>query len=124
MRRVLAISIVILASGCGGGEPTMAGSRWAEALRDPDPKVRKKAAFTLGNIGPSDPAVLPALLGAMKDSDPQVRSEVILALVKYGPQAQQAVPQLTEMRDRDPDAKCRNYASKALEKLKENGQNP
>src|SRR6516162_3731822 len=119
MGRILLVILLLPLCGCGRTQPTMAGGKWAEALRDPDPKVRKKAAFTLGNIGPSDLAVLPALLGAMKDSDPQVRSEVILALVKYGPQAQQAVPQLTEMRDRDPDAKCRNYASKALEKLKE-----
>jgi HEAT repeat protein len=102
----------------------MAGSKWAEALRDPDPKVRKKAAFTLGNIGPSDPAVLPALLEALRDKDAQVRCEAILALVKYGTQAQEAVPPLTELRDRDPDGRVRSYAAKALERLKENARSP
>jgi HEAT repeat protein len=117
MRRILVVTLLILLSGCAGPKPTMAGSKWAEALRDPDARVRKKAAFTLGNIGPSDSAVLPALVGGLKDTDGGVRCEAILALVKYGPGAREAIPALTEVRDNDRDAKVRDYAAQALEKL-------
>ena len=95
----------------------MAGDRWAEALQDPDARARRKAAFTLGNIGPSDPAVLPALIGALKDTDAGVRCEAILALVKYGPEAREAVPILTELQHHDRDAQVRSYAGKALQKI-------
>jgi len=95
----------------------MAGSKWAEALRDRDARVRKKAAFTLGNIGPSDPAVLPALMGALTDADAGVRCEAILALLKYGPGAREAIPALTEIQEKDRDARVRAYAAQALEKL-------
>jgi HEAT repeat protein len=95
----------------------MAGGKWAEALRAPDVALRKKAAFTLGNIGPTDPAVLPALMGALKDADAGVRREVILALVKCGPAAREAVPALEQMRQNDRDAQVRDYAGRALEKL-------
>jgi HEAT repeat protein len=95
----------------------MAGSKWAEVLRDPDAKQRKKAVFTLGNIGPTDPAVLPALIGVLKDADAEVRCEAILALLKYGPGARDAIPALTEAQRQDRNAKVRTYAAKALEKL-------
>ena len=117
MRRILLVILLLPLCGCGRAQPTMAGGKWAEALRDPDAKVRKKAAFTLGNIGPSDPAVLPALTGALKDADAGVRCEAVLALLKYGPDAKEAIPELTEVREKDRDAKVRAYAAKALEKL-------
>jgi HEAT repeat protein len=119
MRRILLVILLISLCGCGRPQPTMAGRRWADALRDPDAKVRRKAAFTLGNIGPSDPAVLPALIRAFKDSDAGVRCEAILALLKYGPGAQQAIPALAEVREKDREAKVRDYAAKALNKLQE-----
>jgi HEAT repeat protein len=99
----------------------MAGSKWAGVLRDPDPKARKKAVFTLGNIGPSDPVVLPSLLEALKDTNADVRCEAILALAKYGPGAKEAIPALTEVQQKDRDAAVRAYAAEALEKLKAGG---
>jgi HEAT repeat protein len=119
MRRILFVMLLISLSGCGGASPPMAGGKWAEALRDPDARQRRKAAFTLGNIGPSDPAVLPALLRALKDRDAVVRREAILALLKYGPGAKEAIPELTAVREKDRDAKVRAYAAQALDKLKE-----
>jgi len=95
----------------------MAGAKWAESLQHHDAKVRQKAAFTLGNIGSSDPAVLPALIQALKDVDAGVRYEAILALLKYGPSAREAVPVLTEIRDKDRDAKVRAGAAAALKKI-------
>ncbi|HKI38680.1 MAG TPA: HEAT repeat domain-containing protein [Gemmataceae bacterium] len=121
MRRDVLIGVGVLLAlfvvGCGRAQPTMAGGKWAAVLRDPDITLRKKAAFTLGNIGPTDPAVLPALIGALRDPDAGVRREVILALVKCGPAAREAVPTLDELRQQDRDPQVRAYAGRALEKL-------
>ena len=97
-----------------GGRPV---SHWVEALKSPDAKQRKTAVTKLGNVGPADEAVLPALLGALNDADAAVRREAILALMKYGPGAREAVPRLTDLRQSDRDAQVRTLAAKALEKL-------
>jgi HEAT repeat protein len=118
MRRFLFVMVLISLSGCGRAQPRMAGSKWAEALRDPDVKVRKKAAFTLGNIGPSDPAVLPALLGALQDADAGVRCETILALVKFGKEGREALPALDRARQCDASTRVRTYAARAAQRLR------
>src|SRR5439155_16911918 len=95
MRHCLFISLVVssaaLLGGCGKEQPMLAGgkpvSHWVQALQNPDPKVRKQAAFKLGNVGPADPTALPALIEALKDRDAGVRREAILALLKCGPAA-------------------------------------
>ena len=117
MRQLVYLVLLLAVAGCGKPEPPMAGSKWAEALRDPDAKQRKQAAFTLGNIGPSDPAVRPALVGALKDRDAGVRREAILALLKCGPGSQEAVAALEEVRQRDRDPQVRTCAARALAKL-------
>jgi HEAT repeat protein len=118
MRRFLTIILLISLSGCGEARPKMAGVKWAGALRDPDARVRKKAALTLGNIGASDSAALPALIGALKDADPGVRCEAILGLLKFGPAASQAIPTLAEIQKQDGDERVRTYASKALDRVR------
>lgn len=122
MRILTAALVLAFLGGCGKPQPTLSGgkpvSHWVELLRtSPDAKVRKEAAFKLGNVGPTDPAVLPALRGAIKDGDAVVRCEVVLALVKFGPAAQEVVPALIELRDRDRDPKVRSYAAKAVDKM-------
>jgi HEAT repeat protein len=116
------VALALTAAGCGEGRPTLAGGKpvghWTEAMRDPSPKVRKEAAAKLGNVGPADPAALPALSAALKDPDAGVRREVILALVKCGPAARKAVPALERLRQDDRDAQVRVYAGKALERLR------
>jgi HEAT repeat protein len=113
--------LLVLLSGCGQAPPTVAGGKpvsyWVEALHDHDVKLRKRAAFALGNVGPSDAAALPALVGALKDADAGVRCEAILALLKCGDEAKEAVPALTEVQAQDRDVKVRAYAAKALERL-------
>jgi HEAT repeat protein len=120
--RILPIIIVaVLLSGCGRAEPTLVGGKpvdyWVQAMHDPEAKLRKKAAFKLGNVGPADPAALPALLDGLKDEDASVRSEVILALMKFGADAREAIPALTTMQQKDRDKQVRSYAGKALAKL-------
>jgi HEAT repeat protein len=99
-----------------GGKPV---SYWVQALQGPDPSLRKKAVFKLGNVGPTDAVVCPALLGALKDADAAVRCETILALLKCGPSARNAIPTLTEMQQQDSDARVRSYAGRALETLQQ-----
>jgi HEAT repeat protein len=120
MVAVTALAVPLL-SGCSKAQPTRAGGKpvsyWIEALKSPDAKLRKTAAFKLGNVGPTDPAVCPALVEALKDADARVRCEAILALVKFGADANEAIPALNEASHHDSDAKVRSYAAKAVEKL-------
>ena len=124
MRRflfTLAIPLVVLLGGCSKAQPPLAGGKpvahWVEALQSPDAKARKRAAFKLGNVGPADPAALPALIGALKDRDAGVRQEAILALLKCGPAAREAIPALSDLQKSAPDAQTRTYAAKALANL-------
>lgn len=121
MRIFALVVLALLASGCHKAEPALAGGKpidqWILALNDANPQVRKTAVTKLGNVGPVDPAAFPALHAALNDREAVVRCEVILALLKFGPQAKDALPALAEIRRRDPDAKVRDYASKALAKL-------
>jgi HEAT repeat protein len=117
----MVIILVVSLGGCTQTPPTLSGgkpvSHWVAALHSPDARVRKEAAFKLGNVGPADESVLPALMDALKDPDAAVRHEVIVALVKYGDGAQAAVPALGELKRHDPDPRVRADAARALEKL-------
>ena len=122
MRALAGALLLALLGGCTEPPPTLTGGRpaghWVEQLRaSPDAKVRKEAAFKLGNVGPADPSALPALTAALKDRDAAVRGEAILALVKFGAAARPVVPALADLRDHDRDPKVRGYAAKAIEKL-------
>jgi HEAT repeat protein len=121
MRVLPLVVLVLFATGCGKSGPNLAGgkpvSHWLEALNDPDPKTRRTAAFKLGNAGPTDREIFPALMGALRDPDASVRCEIILAVLKFGPHPSQLGPELSDMRENDPDAKVRAYAAKALAHL-------
>ena len=125
MRIVVLGLLIMLLSGCGKPKTILAGgkpvSHWLEAVRDPDPRVRKTAIFKLGNVGPSDADVLPAVTTALKDPDAAVRREAILALVKFGPAAKEAAPILIDMRQHDRDALVRSHAANALKNLERAG---
>jgi HEAT repeat protein len=120
MRALLWAALAFLACGCAKSPPLAGGkpvSHWVEALHGRDAKARKKAVAKLGNVGPADPAVLPALRAALRDGDPGVRREAVLALLKYGPGARAAAGALAELRQRDRDPQIRAYAVKALARL-------
>jgi HEAT repeat protein len=124
MRQLLILVLLTSLCGCRKAPPTLAHgqpvSHWIAALQDPDPMVRKKAVMVLGNVGPADPAAMPALIGAVKDPDLAVRDEAILALLKIGPAARQAIPALTEAQQ-DEDATVRSHAAKALARIQGGG---
>jgi HEAT repeat protein len=123
MRQYLCASVLglmVAVSGCGREQPPSVGGKpvryWVQALQEPDAKSRKKAAFKLGNAGATDPAVVPALTGALRARDVGVRVEAALSLLKIGPAARGAIPALVEAQ-KDRDAKVRAYAATALEKI-------
>jgi HEAT repeat protein len=121
MRTLTGAALALLVCGCANSPPTLAGGKpvthWVEALRGPDAKARRKAADKLGNVGPADPAVLPALMAALRDADPGVRRAAVLALLKCGPAAREAAGALAELRQRDRDAQVRACAARALARV-------
>ncbi|HEX5271523.1 MAG TPA: HEAT repeat domain-containing protein, partial [Gemmataceae bacterium] len=106
MRRLLAVALIMVTVGCHKTGPTLAHGKpvgdWVAALCDPDARARKKAAGVLGNVGAIDPAVVPALAGAVRDREPAVRAEAVLALAKIGPAARDAEAALAEAQ-KDPN---------------------
>ena len=123
MRTVVAPMLCVsLLAGCRAkdtapvlshGQPV---SHWIEKLQSSDAQTRKHAVAALGHVGAMDPAVIPALIGALKDKDARVRDEAVLALLRIGPPAIDATSALIEA-ERDPDAKVREHARKALERI-------
>ena len=116
------LGVAAMACGCSKGTPTQAGGKpvsfWIQEMKNPDAKARRHAVAKLGNVGATDPAVPPGLQSALSDADSGVRAEAILALMKCGPTAKDAIPALTEMQTKDRDAQVREYAGKALAKLR------
>jgi HEAT repeat protein len=118
--RFLLCAALLVVVGCGKPAAPTAGGKpvqhWLGALKDPDARVRKKAATKLGNVGIADPAAVPALVAALKDPDARVRGEAVLALARIGRAAKEAAPALAEARS-DPDPTVRSYADRALAKV-------
>jgi HEAT repeat protein len=76
-----------------GGEAVPA---LVEALSDEGVDVRRKAARTLGEIGPESVEAVPALIHVLADEDEDVRLWAAYALGRIGPEAFEAVPSLIE----------------------------
>src|SRR5947207_10345191 len=72
-----------------------------KALGDPNPIVRRNAAFALGKIGAKPELAVPALAGLLRDRNEEVRMYAAIALKKFGPRAALAVPALiARLKDR------------------------
>jgi HEAT repeat protein len=122
MRAVLAVSgVALVLAGCGKAAPVVvhgkAVSYWVEALHSTNAKERKRAAEALGSVGPADPAAIPALVEAVRDPEVTVREAAVLCLLRLGPAAREAVPALEAVARDDSEARVRDYAAKALEKI-------
>jgi HEAT repeat protein len=123
MRSILIIvAVTALLTGCSRPTPTLAGGKpvefWVKQLQSGDAKARRQAAAKLGNVGPADPAVLPALRSALNDADALVRAEAIRSLARCGPAAKDSVAELEQLQAHDADATVRDCAAKALAHLR------
>lgn len=88
----------------------------AEALADPAPQLRHRAAVTLELIGPDAVAATAALIRALADNEPIVREWAAHALTAIGAPAASALSALTEaLLDEDPNV--RQAASDAIDAI-------
>jgi len=72
----------------------------AEALQDPSPAVRRRAAKALRWMGPSARSAVPLLIERLKDPDAGARAEAVLALGDI--HREKAVPLLRPLLTEDP----------------------
>jgi hypothetical protein len=86
-----------------------------QALEDEAAAMRKAAAEALGEVGPEEEGVVPALAQALGDEDEDVRWAAAEALEAIGPQAAEAVPALMQaLEDEDNSVTVRRAAAQAL----------
>jgi HEAT repeat protein len=127
MKTQLAAAVICTAllavAGCASHDeaPILAGGRevesWLTALHDPDPKVRRQAVLTLGNVG-AHPGVEEGLAEALCDTDAQVRRDAVFAVVKLQAPSADIIDQLETMRRRDSEPAIRDVVARALAKIK------
>jgi HEAT repeat protein len=115
---IIALSTV---SGCKRDDrgPMLAGGRevksWMADLHDRKPTVRRQAVLKLGNVGDSDPTAAEGLAEALRDSDTIVRRDAVSAIAKLRNPGDDIMAWLRIMKDRDTDARVRDYAQRALD---------
>jgi len=96
------------ASPAASASTTQAGN--SGDLKNPDPKIRAKAAREIGEAG--DPSAVPALIAALSDSSTKVRQQVVVALASIRVAASlQGLIQATS----DNDSEVRWLAVKGIE---------
>lgn len=88
----------------------------ANALSDPNYKVRESAAGALLTIGPEAKNVVPELVKALNDPYSQVRAYAAGTLMTLGSKAEGAVPELAKALS-DHNDKVREYAASALKNI-------
>jgi HEAT repeat protein len=81
-----------------------------EDLRNPQPKIRAKAAREIGEAG--DPSAVPALIAALNDSSVRVRKQVVVALASI--RVKQSLPGLIQATS-DSESEVRWLAVKGIE---------
>src|SRR5262249_33009621 len=83
-----------------GAEARPAVPALVQVLSDQSPVVRRWAIFALGEVGPTAPAAIPALIESFAVDDVRTRSVASAALAKMGPRA---LPRLIDaLRHADP----------------------
>jgi HEAT repeat protein len=82
------------------------------AARDPDPRIRQLAIYSIGRKGP--PEGLPALVAALKDQDLYTRFRAAHALQAYGQRTEAVEALLEAIKDTDPIVQDRAALSLAI----------
>src|SRR5262245_5541727 len=80
--RRLVVSLVIFVAGLTSAWPQAA---LEQQLRDPDPRVRERAARDIGNVG--NTLYVPSLGALVQDPDEKVRLTAVRAVVRLGTDA-------------------------------------
>ena len=111
MRRVLAMSLLLLAVGC-----SRSTDYWLDQLKEKDVVKRRQAIRELGSRTSDAARVVPALTERLRDEDAYVRHDSATALAKFGAEAQTAGPALA-LALKDKDANVRRAAEAALKKI-------
>jgi HEAT repeat protein len=97
-----------------------AGKALEGALADPDPRVRRSAAYALGTFGELAEPAVPALKKALRDRIPSVRQNAAWALGRTGKAVDAAaVAELCDLLG-DRNVLVRRDAASALERLGQN----
>ncbi|MCE9546481.1 MAG: HEAT repeat domain-containing protein [Planctomycetia bacterium] len=87
-------------------------------LTDKEPEVRRRAAYALGQQGPSAAAAVPALIKALDDRHLEVSWYAADALGRIGPAAAPAVePLVKAMESPENDQELRRNAARALGRI-------
>jgi HEAT repeat protein len=112
VRAVSVVGFCLLVASAVGVEPAVAGH--LADLKSPAARIRARAATQLAAA--KDPAVVPALIGALADTDAAVRRAAAKALGEQ--RDAQAVSALVNALD-DKDMNVRFYAAHALGEIKD-----
>ena len=116
-----ALLLGVCAPAAAGKIPNYDGqsvAHWQAILADTDAKVRRKAAYALGQIGPQASAAVPALGTALGDRQLEVAWYVADALGRIGPAAVPAVEGLVHVIEETPgDEVLRRNAVIALGRI-------
>ena len=87
-----------------------------DALKDPDKRYRRRAAYFLEFLGPAAKPALGAILEAARDPYWRVRAQAAETLGAMGPTAAEAIPVLNEML-KTRNAAIRDNARRALRRI-------
>ncbi|HJZ57395.1 MAG TPA: HEAT repeat domain-containing protein [Gemmataceae bacterium] len=88
----------------------------ANALRDPFPRVRRRAARSLGDFGAHALPVLPQLVAGLRDPDSSVRRDCAGTLGRLGPVTHIGAAGLVAMLT-EPETRSRVVAATALKRI-------
>ncbi len=111
MRRVMALSLAIMAVGCGHSSDD-----WIRQLKDADVVKRREAIRELASMSSEAGRVVLALSEALSDENSYVRHDAALALGKFGAEARPATPALLAAR-KDKELSVRKAAAESLKRI-------
>jgi HEAT repeat protein len=121
MKRTLIVTLSVLLTGCGPGEPMFQGKRFSAWLKDlknhPSATERMRAAHAIGQMGSEARAAIPDLINALKDDSPLVRWAAAESLGAFGAESKAAVPSLRDIVKKDNYEPARAAAEASLQRI-------
>ena len=100
-----------------GPESAEAVEALAITLSDPSKKVRYRSAKAISKIGIGAEPAAQAIKEALGKADPEMRYYLVKSLANIEGAALIALDELTTILAKDPEARIRQYAAKALGKI-------